>query len=130
MLDLLRVEESSAASHKCHFRVRHFGRVFNSPYKNPLRWILVRLPQLSLLLPQLLMVLEWDMSFAVVSEELDTTVMLDISGHDMKCRRLRHVLLRYNKHRLCHNHHHRRRICRFLPLPPLPASRQPLQAPR
>ena len=32
---LLCVKESSAASHKCHDRVRHFGRVFISPYKTP-----------------------------------------------------------------------------------------------
>ena len=30
---LLRTQESSAASHKCRFRVRHFGRVFVLPYK-------------------------------------------------------------------------------------------------
>ena len=30
---LLSVQESSAASHKCRFRVRHFGRVFALPYK-------------------------------------------------------------------------------------------------
>ena len=28
------VQESSAASHKCHFCVRHFGRVFALPFKN------------------------------------------------------------------------------------------------
>ena len=27
------VKESSAASHRCHFRVRHFGRLFTLPYK-------------------------------------------------------------------------------------------------
>ena len=26
-------QESSAASHKCHFRVRHFGSIFELPYK-------------------------------------------------------------------------------------------------
>ena len=33
LLDLPTLQESSAASHKCHFRVRHFRRVFDSPYK-------------------------------------------------------------------------------------------------
>ena len=32
--DLLCVEESLAASDKCHFRARHFGRAFILPYKN------------------------------------------------------------------------------------------------
>ena len=32
---LLCVKQSSAASHKCHYCVRHFGRVFISPYKTP-----------------------------------------------------------------------------------------------
>ena len=31
-LHLLCIKENSAASDKCHFRVRHFGRVFNLPY--------------------------------------------------------------------------------------------------
>jgi hypothetical protein len=31
--DLPSVQESSAASYKCHFCVRHFGRVFDLPYK-------------------------------------------------------------------------------------------------
>ena len=35
-LHLLCVEESSAASHKCQFRVRHFGRVFDYLYKSVL----------------------------------------------------------------------------------------------
>ena len=34
--NLLSTQESSAASHKCHFRVRHFGRVFDLPFKNTL----------------------------------------------------------------------------------------------
>ena len=33
---LLSTPESSAASHKCRFRVRRFGRVFALPYKRPL----------------------------------------------------------------------------------------------
>ena len=33
---MTRTQESSAASHKCHFRVRHFGRVFDLPFKNTL----------------------------------------------------------------------------------------------
>ena len=33
---LLAVQESSAASHKCHFRVRYFDRVLTFPYKSVL----------------------------------------------------------------------------------------------
>ena len=33
LLHLPTPKESSVASHKCHFRVRHFGRVFSLPYK-------------------------------------------------------------------------------------------------
>jgi hypothetical protein len=33
VLHLPTVQESSAASHKCHSRVRHFGRVFTLLYK-------------------------------------------------------------------------------------------------
>ena len=38
---MLCVEESLAASHKCHFRVRHFGRVFALPYKSTYCRILI-----------------------------------------------------------------------------------------
>ena len=33
LFELLSVKESSAASPKCHFRVRRFGRLFGLPYK-------------------------------------------------------------------------------------------------
>ena len=33
LLHLPTAQESSAAFHKCHFCVRHFGRVFDLPYK-------------------------------------------------------------------------------------------------
>ena len=36
LLILLAVQESSAASHKCHFRVRCFDRVLTFPYKSVL----------------------------------------------------------------------------------------------
>ena len=36
LLDLPTVQESSAASHKCHFRVCHSGRVCDYPYKSVL----------------------------------------------------------------------------------------------
>ena len=36
LLMLLAVQESSAASHKCHFRVRYFDRVLTFPYKSVL----------------------------------------------------------------------------------------------
>ena len=36
LLDLPTVQESSAASQKCHFRVRHSGRVCDYPYKSVL----------------------------------------------------------------------------------------------
>ena len=36
LLILLAVQESSAASHKCHFRVRRFDRVLTFPYKSVL----------------------------------------------------------------------------------------------
>ena len=38
LLHLPTAQESSAASHKCHFCVCHLGRVFNLPYKYPSKW--------------------------------------------------------------------------------------------
>ena len=69
--------ESSAATHKCHFRVRHFGRVFILPYKKAVSfcqwtWMLVR-QQLTLLLLQPLMVLGMASSFALASMVSDIT---------------------------------------------------------
>ena len=40
VFDMPTVQEGSSASHKCHSRVRRFGRVFNLPYKRPWMWVL------------------------------------------------------------------------------------------
>ena len=108
--DLLRVKESSAASHKCHFRVRHFGRVLKSPYKKScisITWtpsILVR-RQLTLLLLQLLMVPGMVLSCAWATVTLDITVTTVL--------RRRHMHARHSSHSRSSQHFqscHRRRL--------------------